>query len=47
MKGSKQFTTAYCFWVQIVPERLPSHVQVGFVKSSQNLFQSRLVTIIT
>lgn len=42
MKGSKQFTTAYCFGVQIIPNRLPSHVEVGSLKSSQDLFRDRV-----
>lgn len=33
MEESKQFIIAHWFGVQIVPERLPSHVEVGFVKS--------------
>lgn len=45
MKESKQFIIAYSFWVQIIPERLLSHVEVGFVKSFQDLFRDLVVII--
>ncbi len=45
MKESKQFIIAYSFWVQTIPERLLSHVEVGFVKSFQDLFRDFFVII--
>lgn len=39
MDEAKQFISVHCFWIEVIPHRLPLQVYVGFMENSQDLWK--------